>query len=73
MVVVSFMRFAGNVGMTGYTRHRQRALITGFSSKIHSPGHVFDWLLMYFALRAKNALHFLFATSAALTLPSLTS
>jgi hypothetical protein len=29
--------------------------------------------LMYCALRAKNALHFLFATSAALTLPSLTS
>jgi hypothetical protein len=42
MVVVSFMRLAGNVGMTGYTHHRQRALITGFSSKIRSPGHVFD-------------------------------
>jgi hypothetical protein len=67
------MRLAGNVGTTGCTRLRQRALITGFWSKIHSPGHVFDWLLMYCALRAKNALHFLFATLAAFTLLTLTS
>jgi hypothetical protein len=59
--------------MTGYTRHRQRALFTGFSSKIRSLGHVFDCRLMYCALRAKNALHFLFAASAEFTLPSLTS
>jgi hypothetical protein len=59
--------------MTGCTRLRQRALITGFWSKIRSPGDVFDWRLMYCALRAKNALHFLFAASAAFTLPSLTS
>jgi hypothetical chaperone protein len=55
------MHFAGSLGKSGQM-HAGRVLITGFSSKNRTVANVFDRRLKCGALRAKNALHFLFAT-----------